>query len=154
MPIFVGSISEQLKIANMHYKLQEQREIEGIANTKINFVVPFDKVPTFEDLKFNLQSQLSDVVMSGIYQNYQLTDGKLEMNLIGEKLKISGDAKINKLLNIFVDADILIENNKNYVIQIDINDKFQNFQKLKIPLSNFFGNRANIKGVIKANSKK
>jgi hypothetical protein len=150
----VGSISEQLKIANMHYKLQEQREIEGIANTKINFVVPFDKVPTFEDLKFNLQSQLSDVVMSGIYQNYQLTDGKLEVNLIGEKLKISGDAKINKLLNIFVDADILIENNKNYVIQIDINDNLQNFQKLKIPLSNFFGNRANIKGVIKANSKK
>lgn len=150
----LGSISEQLKIANMHYKLQEQREIEGMANTKINFVVPFYKVPTFEDLKFNLQSQLSDVVMSGIYQNYQLTNGKLEVNLIGEKLKISGDAKINRLLNIFVDADILIKNNKNYVIQIVINDNLQNFQKLKIPLSNFFGNNANIRGVIKANPKK
>ena len=150
----LGSISEQLKIANMHYKLQEQREIEGMANTKINFVVPFYKVPTFEDLKFNLQSQLSDVIMSGIYPNYQLTNGKLEVNLIGEKLKISGEAKINRLLNIFVDADILIKNNKNYVIQIDINDNLQNFQKLKIPLSNFFGNNANIRGVIKANPKK
>jgi hypothetical protein len=150
----VGSISEQLKIANMHYKLQEQREVEGMANTKINFVVPFDKVPTFEDLKFNLQSELSDVVMNGVYQNYQLTNGKLEANLAGEKLKISGNAKINKLLNIFVDADILIKNNKNYVIQIDINDNLQNFQKLKIPFSNFFGNYANIRGVIKANSKK
>ncbi|MFK7760641.1 MAG: DUF3971 domain-containing protein [Candidatus Midichloriaceae bacterium] len=150
----LGSISEQLKIANMHYKLQEQREIEGMANTKINFVVPFYKVPTFEDLKFNLQSQLSDVIMSGIYQNYQLTNGKLEVNLIGEKLKISGEAKINRLLNIFVDADIMIKNNKNYVIQIDINDNLQNFQKLKIPLSNFFGNNANIRGVIKANPKK
>ena len=150
----VGSISEQLRIANMHYKLQEQKEVEGMANTKINFVVPFDRVPTFEDLKFNLQSQLSDVVINGVYQNYQLTNGKLEVNLIGEKLKISGNAKINKLLNIFVDADILIKNNKNYVIQIDINDNLQNFRKLKIPLSNFFGNNANIRGVIKANSKK
>ncbi len=149
-----GSISEQLKIANMHYKLEEQREIEGMADTIINFVVPFDKVPTFEDLKFNLQSQLSDVVMSNVYQNYQLTNGKLEASLIGEKLKISGDAKINKLLNIFVDADILIKNNKNYVIQIGINDNLQNLQKLKIPLSNFFGDNANIRGVIKANSKK
>ena len=65
----VGSISEQLRIANMHYKHQEQKEVEGMANTKINFVVPFDRVPTFEDLKFNLQSQLSDVVINGVYQN-------------------------------------------------------------------------------------
>lgn len=149
----LGSISEQLKIADMHYKLQVQKKVEGMGNTKINFVVPFYKKPTFEDLKFNLQSELNNVVMHNIYENYQLTDGKLELNLVGEKLKISGEAKINGLLNIIVNSNFYIKHNKHYTIELYINDNFKNFQKLKIPLSNFFGNDANIKVIIKSNTK-
>ena len=105
----LGNISEQLEIANMHYEFQVPKNIKGMANTKINFVVPFYKMPTFEDLKINLHSKLTKVSISEIYQNYQLTNGNLEANLVEEKLKIKGVAKINGLLNITVNSDISIK---------------------------------------------
>jgi len=145
----LGSISEQLEIANMHHEFQIPKNIEGMANTKIKFVVPFYKMPTFEDLKVNLHSKLTKVSIRDIYQNYQLTSGNLEANLIEEKLKIKGVAKINGLLNITVNSEISVKNNQNYLIKINTNDNLQNFQKLKIPLSNFFNNSTSIKGILK-----
>ena len=145
----LGSISEQLEIANMHHEFQIPKNIEGMANTKITFVVPFYKMPTFEDLKVNLHSKLTKVSIRDIYQNYQLTSGNLEANLIEEKLKIKGVAKINGLLNITVNSEISVKNNQNYLIKINTNDNLQNFQKLKIPLSNFFNNSTSIKGILK-----
>jgi hypothetical protein len=148
-----STIKDQLNLGYAHYKFQKLRNINGQTDTTINFIVPLYKTPDFEDLKFNLKSKLSNVIIDNIYHNYKLTNGELEAELLNDNLLIKGNAKINELLNLFINANLSITNKRQYKIEIDINDKLQYFHKIKFPFSEFFSDRINVKGIIKANNK-
>ena len=146
-----GTIQDQFNIANTHYKFQKPKDIHGQADTIINFVIPFYKTPEFEDLKFNLTSKLSNVVIDNIYQKNRLTNGMMEAKLLNDSILVEGTAKINKLLNLFIKANFSI-NKQKYKIELDINDKLEYFHKIKFPFSEFFSDRINIKGIISTNN--
>lgn len=148
-----STIKDQLNLGHAHYKFQKFQNISGQADTTINFIVPFYKMPDFKDLKFNLKSKLSNVIVDNIYHNYKLTNGELEAELLNDNLSVEGNAKINELLNLFIKANFSITNNRQYKVEIDISDKLKYFHKIKFPFSEFFSDRINVKGIIKANNK-
>ena len=148
-----STVQDQLSVANTHYKFQTPKNMNGQADTMINFVVPFYKTPEFEDLKFNLTSKLSNVVIDNIYQKNRLTNCIMEAKLLNDNLLVEGTAKINELLNLFIKANFSIKNQQNYKIEIDINDKLEYFHKIKFPFSEFFSDRVSVKGIIRANNK-
>lgn len=145
-----GSIEDQINIANAHYKIASFPHIKGVADTRVTLVVPFYKVPTFEEINLDFQSRLHGVNIENIFHGYTLNQGDFEANLLDQKLKIKGRGKINGHINTRIDSTFSIENKGDFVTLLDINDIAENFQKANIPFTQFFGDQIKVRGTIKA----
>ncbi|WPX96966.1 hypothetical protein [Candidatus Bandiella euplotis] len=143
-----GDITDQINIANSHYAIGLLPNIKGKANSKIDFIVPFYKTPTFEDIELNLQSQLSQVAISDIFYGYDINQGVFKTKLLGQNLYVEGQGNINGYLNTKINGEFSIKDRNSFNINLSSKTSLENFQKAGVPFSQFFGDKIKVKGVI------
>lgn len=144
-----GAIADQIKIANAHYKIPDLPHIKGIADTKLSFAVPFYKIPTFQDINLDLQSQLQGVGIQNFMKGYSLSNGNFEAKLSGHRLHARGQGKINDYLNTQIDSVFSIQNKHDFTIYLNSTDSLSHFQKAGIPFSEFFSDTIKVNGTVK-----
>ena len=143
-----GSIPDHIKIANAHYTMPDLPNIDGTADTMLNFVVPFYKNPTFQDINLNLQSKLRSVSIQPL-KEYSISNGIFEAKLLKHNLHVQGQGKINNYLNTRVNGIFSINDKRDFTIHLDTNTSLTHFQKAGIPFSKFFSNTMKVNGSIK-----
>jgi len=138
----VGSLQDLVDLAHAHAEIKNEKykDLQGIAQTKVDVVVPIqDEDLTLKDINLFVTSRISKASAHNIYKDFDIKDGVLNAVYKNHNANIVGTAIVGDKYPVDINANINFINDSQK-ISVKTKMNWDDVAKLGYPKPEYFNN--------------